>query len=54
MFDEEKALGKALDLFWEKGYRATSLNDLTIRLSIGKGSFYDTFGSKKQLFDSCL
>ncbi len=54
MFDQEEAFGKALDLFWEKGYEATSLSDLTAHLNIGKGSFYDTFGSKKQLFDNCL
>ena len=39
LFDESKAMAKALDLFWEKGYGATSLNDLTTHLSIGKGSF---------------
>jgi TetR/AcrR family transcriptional repressor of nem operon len=45
-FSEEQALGQALELFWKKGYEATSLNDLTSKLNIGKGSFYDTFGSK--------
>ncbi len=54
LFNEEEALGKALELFWEKGYESTSLSNLTTHLSIGKGSFYDTFGSKKQLFDNCL
>lgn len=50
-FVEEEALLKALNLFWSKGYEATSLSDLTTHLGIGKGSFYDTFGSKKELFD---
>ncbi len=54
LFDEEQALLKAQQLFWTKGYEATSLTDLTRHLEIGKGSFYDTFGSKQQLFDRCL
>jgi TetR/AcrR family transcriptional repressor of nem operon len=53
-FSEEQALGQALELFWEKGYEATSLNDLTSKLNIGKGSFYDTFSSKRAIFDRCL
>lgn len=54
MFDKNQALMRALNLFWSKGYEATSLSDLTQELEIGKGSFYNTFGNKKQLFQSCL
>ncbi len=54
LFSEEETLTKALELFWQKGYEATSLSDLTNRLGIGKGSFYDTFGSKKELFNRSL
>jgi TetR/AcrR family transcriptional repressor of nem operon len=53
-FSAEQALVQALELFWEKGFEATSLNDLTSKLNIGKGSFYDTFGSKRAIFDKCL
>ncbi len=53
-FNEEEALLKALNLFWTKGYEATSLSDLTTHLGIGKGSFYDTFGSKKKLLNRSL
>ncbi|MFY0674793.1 MAG: TetR/AcrR family transcriptional regulator [Bacteroidia bacterium] len=53
-FNKEAAVISALNLFWKKGYEATSLSDLTHELKIGKGSFYDTFGSKRQLFDSCI
>lgn len=54
LFDKDAVRKKALHLFWKKGYEATSLTDLTEELGIGKGSFYNTFGSKKQLFNSCL
>lgn len=54
LFDKKEVVKKALNLFWEKGYEATSLTDLTTELGIGKGSFYNTFGSKRNLFDTCL
>lgn len=50
-FDQEEALHKAMLLFWQKGYYDTSIQDLTERLGISRGSLYDTFGGKKQLFD---
>lgn len=54
LFDRNEVMKKATNLFWIKGYEATSLNDLTQELGIGKGSFYNSFGSKRKLFDSCL
>jgi len=54
LFNEAEARRKAMELFWEKGYGATSLTDLTTHLNISKGSFYDTFGSKRALFDTCF
>ena len=54
LFDRDEVMEKALTLFWKKGYEATSLSDLTQELGIGKGSFYNTFGSKRALFNSCL
>ena len=45
---------RALNLFWKNGFDATSLSDLTNELGIGKGSLYNSFGSKRQLFDQCL
>lgn len=53
-FDQEEVLKKAMELFWEKGYEATSLADLTKHLGIGKGSFYLTFKSKENLFNKCI
>ena len=54
LFDKEEALKKAMEIFWEKGYASTSLQDLTQHLGIGKGSFYATFGSKEKLFTAAL
>jgi TetR/AcrR family transcriptional repressor of nem operon len=49
-FDEETALAAALELFWEKGFEATSVQDLTERMGIQKASLYNTFGDKRALF----
>ena len=49
-FDVDEALGQAMELFWCRGYEATSLSDLLEHLSIGKGSFYNTFDSKHELY----
>ena len=54
LFDQDEAKKKALHLFWEKGYEATSLSDLISCLGISKSSFYDTFQSKRGLFESCF
>lgn len=54
LFDQEEAVSRAMELFWEKGYEATSLSDLTAHLGIGKGSFYATFESKERLFQLCI
>ncbi|MEK3967624.1 MULTISPECIES: TetR/AcrR family transcriptional regulator [Paenibacillus] len=53
-FDEEKVLESAMELFWEKGYEATSLSDLTSRMGIQRPSIYSAFGDKKELFEAAL
>lgn len=53
-FDEQEVLGKALEIFWSKGYNGTSMQDLIDGLGISRSSLYDTFGDKRALFLSVL
>lgn len=49
-FDEEQVIEHAMELFWTKGYDATSVSELTSELGVHPGSLYRTFGDKHALF----
>lgn len=53
-YGSEQVLDIAMGLFWRKGYEATSLQDLVGEMGLSRSSFYSAFGSKRQLFLSCL
>ncbi|WP_129667901.1 TetR/AcrR family transcriptional regulator [Phytoactinopolyspora endophytica] len=53
-FDPDAALTRALELFWERGYEATSMTDLVEHLGIGRASLYATFGGKHELYLKAL
>lgn len=53
-FDREEALDRAMHVFWDKGYEATSLSDLLDAMGIARQSLYDTFGDKHALFLEAL
>lgn len=50
IFDEEQVVDRAMELFWTKGYEATSVSDLAAKLGVHPGSLYRTFGDKYVLF----
>ena len=52
--EPEVALAAAMSAFWQKGYEATSMSDLTEATGLHKASLYQTFGDKHQLFVSAL
>lgn len=49
-FDQDQALVRARDLFWSRGYSATSVQDLVDELSVQRGSLYAAFGDKRDLY----
>ncbi|REK91971.1 TetR/AcrR family transcriptional regulator [Streptomyces inhibens] len=53
-FDPDAAVEQAMEVFWRKGYAATTPQDLVDAIGIGRGSLYNAFGSKHALFDKAL
>ncbi|MFI5589431.1 TetR/AcrR family transcriptional regulator [Amycolatopsis sp. NPDC051758] len=49
-FDERVALGRALDVFQARGFRATSMLDLAAGTGVQRGSLYHAYGGKEEIF----
>lgn len=55
IFNEKEVIDKAVEVFWQKGYEASSSDELLAAMGIGKGSFYLAFkGGKKELYEKSL
>jgi len=53
-FDEDIALELGMQVFWARGYEGATLNHLLDGMGLSKSSFYETFGSKHDLFVAAL
>lgn len=53
-FDVERALHQCMDVFWKKGYKSTSFEDLTRSTRVKKQSLYGAFDGKRALFMKAL
>ncbi|HST85584.1 MAG TPA: helix-turn-helix domain-containing protein [Kineosporiaceae bacterium] len=53
-FDEQAVLRAARDVFWVRGYEASSLDLLQEAMGLSRSSLYETFGSKRALFARVL
>jgi TetR/AcrR family transcriptional regulator, transcriptional repressor for nem operon len=53
-FNRDQVLDQATDVFWRRGFEATSIGDLVEELGIGRQSLYDTFGDKHSLYVAAL
>ncbi|MGD8326491.1 MAG: TetR/AcrR family transcriptional regulator, partial [Sphingomonadales bacterium] len=53
-FDMDEALEAAMQVFWEKGYQGSSLNDLLDAMNIARGSLYKAFDDKRAIYLATL
>lgn len=50
----EELVARAMPVFWEHGFAATSIDALVSATGVGRGGIYADFGGKQDLFLACL
>lgn len=53
-FETEHVLEQVMVLFWQQGFAATSVDDVSAATGLGRGSLYHAFGGKDALFVAAL
>ncbi|ANY70233.1 TetR family transcriptional regulator [Paenibacillus sp. BIHB 4019] len=53
-FNKPEVINAAMDAFWSKGYEGCSTEDLCTSTGLGRGSLYNAFGSKHELYELAL
>jgi TetR/AcrR family transcriptional repressor of nem operon len=53
-FNETAALEVALECFWQRGYKATSMRELAASMGLTAPSLYNAFGNKQALYARAL
>ena len=53
-YDRDNVLGKAVDVFWQKSYKACSVSDIVRATGLNTASMYKEFGDKDRLFEEAL
>lgn len=53
-FDEDKALARAMELFWTQGYEQASMDDLVRTTGVHRGTLYSLYGDKRGLLLASL
>ena len=53
-YDRDTALGAIRDVFWERGFSATSLDDIAAAAGMNRPSLYGAFGDKREMYLAAL
>lgn len=53
-FDEDEVRDRILEAFWEGGFEGTSIDDLVRATGLKRGSLYNSFGDKEEMFLQAL
>lgn len=53
-FNREDVLHQAMQVFWDKGFNATSMQDLVDATGLNRSSIYNSFGDKMSLYRESL